>query len=147
MNKRIGKILKRQNEYWNTEDINIDLANVLVNEIPYLVKEIENCHKELVNQEKSSDREIERLRRVLHELEEERKTHAPHGRNYTDKQYMDLLKENKRLQEVKRHCREALEFYADVRNYKERDFGVIVQPAIQDGDIGSTARKALEESE
>ena len=51
-----------------------------------------------------------------------------------------LEKQNKRY-------KQALEFYADERNYKERDFGIIVQPAIQEGDRGNTARKALEGEE
>src|SRR5690625_3433833 len=54
--------------------------------------------------------------------------------------YEKVAKQNKRY-------REALEFYADERNYKERDFGMIVQPAIQDGDRGRTAREALEGEE
>ena len=53
---------------------------------------------------------------------------------------LELVKQNKRY-------REALEFYADERNYEERDFGVIKQNAIQEGDKGNTARKALEESD
>ena len=35
----------------------------------------------------------------VQELEEEIKSHAPEGRNYTNKQYVDLLHENKRYRE------------------------------------------------
>lgn len=54
---------------------------------------------------------------------------------------------NGKLETENKRYREALEFYADERNYKERDFGIIKQTAIQEGDKGNTARKALEESE
>jgi|SRR5690625_4971328 len=42
---------------------------------------------------------IEQAERVA-ELEDKMKSHAPEGRNYTNKQYVDLLHENKRYREV-----------------------------------------------
>lgn len=73
-----------------------------------------------------SERPVDELKLLKSELDE------------LNSAYVDLLEQNKRY-------REALEFYADERNYKERDFGIIIQPAIQDGDKGNTARKALED--
>src|SRR5690625_1986501 len=74
----------------------------------------------------------------VQELEEEIKTHAPHGRNYTNEQYIELLNENKRY-------REALEFYADEENYKPFD-GISLSSYQNkiDEDGGQTARRALE---
>jgi len=66
---------------------------------------------------------------------------------YTQSDIKWLIEQAERAQELEeenKRYREALEFYADERNYKERDFGMIVQPAIQDGDRGRTAREALE---
>src|SRR5690625_4242672 len=43
---------------------------------------------------------INELESRVQELEDEIKSHAPEGRNYTNKQYVDLLHENKRYREV-----------------------------------------------
>src|SRR5690625_7637720 len=54
----------------------------------------------------------------VQELEEEIKSHAPEGRNYTNKQYVDLLHENKRY-------REALENIMKVREkHKWNMYGI-----------------------
>lgn len=61
--------------------------------------------------------------------------------------YAVRLAKSDELEKQNKRYREALEFYADEENYKKKDYGMIVQPAIQDGDRGSTARKALEGEE
>lgn len=59
----------------------------------------------------------------------------------------ELHQRGRKIRKQNKRYREALRFYADEENYKKKDYGMIVQPAIQDGDRGSTARKALEGKE
>lgn len=64
------------------------------------------------------------------QYEETIKSHAPHGRNYTNGQYVGLLHENRRL-------RENLEFYANPHHY-DYGYGQV------DTDQGEKARQALQ---
>jgi|SRR5690625_826646 len=55
---------------------------------------------DVVTIQKSDYEHLKEQAERVNELEEEIKTHAPHGRNYTNAEYVELLQENKRYREV-----------------------------------------------
>jgi len=69
----------------------------------------------------------------LDRLQAERDSHGPEGRNYTNKQYVDLLAERDKLIE-------GLRWYADSRNWAG---DVFAPPEVDDG--GQRARDILKE--
>src|SRR5690625_1044544 len=103
---------------------------ILKTEIKKLQQQNKHNQQALINQERSSDREIGRLRKRVQELEDV-------IYKYERQAVLEsMYEENKRY-------REAVEFYEDERNYNERDFGIMKQTAIQEGEKGKEARQAL----
>lgn len=46
-NEELDTLLKMYDKYWETEEINIDLANRLVDNIPYLVGKVRRLNESL----------------------------------------------------------------------------------------------------
>lgn len=63
---------------------------------------------------------IQQAKRV-EELEEEIKTHAPNGRNYTNEQYIGLLQENQRYKQALEEIKHELDV-SHYSNYRTKAF-------------------------
>lgn len=75
------------------------------------------------------------------ELEKLIKSHAPEGRNYTNRQYVRLIREFTRIEE-------ALEFYANKDNYSHGYHDLLGElESSVEMDEGLIARQAIEEVE
>ncbi|MED3562424.1 hypothetical protein [Bacillus xiapuensis] len=46
--KKLALLMELYNEYWDADEIDIDLANQIVNQIPSLVKRIRDLQEEVV---------------------------------------------------------------------------------------------------
>ena len=87
-----------------------------------------------------SAREVNAVAWLIEQVEK-LESHAPDGRNYTNAQYVELLKENERY-------RKALEFYASPISHREGKHieGNEYEMPLVNKDRGFKARQALEET-